>query len=66
MLLVFLESEFLAEDEVELVAPVVDAVLVVNAVEGGLAAVVKMGAGVGAALEDVDVDSGLAATVFFT
>ena len=66
MLLVFLESEFLAEDEVELVAPVVDAVLVVNAVEGGLAAVVKMGAGVGAALEDVDVDGGLAATVFFT
>ena len=66
MLLVFLESEFLAEDEVELVAPVVDAVLVVDAVEGGLAAVVKMGAGVGAALEDVDVDSGLAAMVFFT
>ena len=66
MLLVFLGSEFLAEDEVELVAPVVDAVLVVNAVEGGLAAVVKMGAGVGAALEDVDVDGGLAATVFFT
>ena len=66
MLLVFLGSEFLAEDEVELVAPVVDAVLVANAVEGGLAAVVKMGAGVGAALEDVDVDGGLAATVFFT
>ena len=66
MLLVFLESEFLAEDEVELVAPVVDAVLVVNAVEGGLAAVVKIGAGVEAALEDVDDDSGLAATVFFT
>ena len=66
MLLVFLESEFLAEDEVELVAPVVDAVLVVNAVDGGLAAVLKMGAGVRAALEDVDVDSGLAATVFFT
>ena len=66
MLLVFLESEFLAEDEVELVAPVVDAVLVANAAEGGLAAVVKMGAGVGAALEDVDVDGGLAATVFFT
>ena len=40
--------------------------LVVNAVEGVLAAVVKIGAGVGAVLEDVDVDSGLAATVFFT
>ena len=60
----FFNSELLAEVEAELVAVVkVGAALVEVEVEGGLAATVKMGAGVEVAL--VEAEDGLAAAVFF-